>query len=103
MGSTDLNAPAASEHVPDIGERRLRLIKERFRALQSTLSFKVIPGRIIVEGVNFCVTWLNAFPTKSGVSKHYSPSTSITGTTVDYRKHCKPFGSYCQVFQENGE
>ena len=44
LGSTDLNAAAASEHVPDI-ERRLRLIKERFRALRSTLPFKVIPGR----------------------------------------------------------
>ena len=61
LRSTDLNAAAASEHVPDI-ERRLRLIKERFRALRSTLPFKVIPGRIIEEGINFCVTWLNLFP-----------------------------------------
>ena len=36
-----------------------------------------------------------------GVSKVYSPRTIMTGTTLDYAKHCKiPFGSHCQVFQD---
>ena len=101
LGSTDLNAAAAAEHVSEV-ERKLRLIKERFRALRSTLPYKLLPGRIIVEGINFCVKWLNAFPTKTGVSKVFSPRTIMTGTTLDYDKHCKiPFGTYCQVFQDN--
>ena len=101
LGSTDLNATAASEHVAEI-ERKLHLIKERFHALRSTLPFKIIPGRIIIEGVSFVATWLNAFPSKTGASMTYSPCTIMMGTTLDFAKHCKtPFGSYCQVFQEN--
>ena len=87
--------------MPEI-ECWIRLVKEWFRALKSTLPYKLIPGRVIVEAISFCVTWLNAFPTKTGVSKHYSPRTIMTGTTMDFLKHCTtPFGSYCQVFQDN--
>jgi hypothetical protein len=43
----NLNTTAASEHVPDI-ERQIRLIKERARALRSTLPLKIIPGRMII-------------------------------------------------------
>ena len=71
LGSTDLNAEAAAEHVPEI-EQQIRLVKERFRALKSTIPYKLIPGQIIVEAVSSCVTWLNASPTKMEVSKHYS-------------------------------
>ena len=60
--SMDLIAAAAAEHVSEI-ERELHLVKERFRALRSTLPYKLLPGRIIVEGINFCIKWLNAFPT----------------------------------------
>jgi hypothetical protein len=44
----NLNTTAASEHVPNV-ERQIRVLKERARALRSTLPFKVIPGRMIIE------------------------------------------------------
>jgi hypothetical protein len=43
----NLNTTAASEHVPDV-ERQIRVLKERSRAIRSTLPFKAIPGRIII-------------------------------------------------------
>jgi hypothetical protein len=57
---------------------------------------------MIVELVKFVVLWLNDFPPSSGVSKTYSPRTIMTGTTLDYSKHCKlPFGAYEETHEEN--
>jgi hypothetical protein len=96
-----LNTTATSKHVPEI-ERKMRVVKERARAIWSTLPFNAIPNCMIVELVNFVVLWLNAFPPSSGVSKTYSPRTIMTGTTLDYSKHCKiPFGAYVETHEEN--
>lgn len=66
--------------------------------LQSTLPFCYIPGRIIIDSISFSVMWLNALPSKNGISTIYSQQTIMTNTALDYSKHCKtPFGSYCQV------
>jgi hypothetical protein len=96
----NLNTTAASEHVPDV-ERQIRFIKERSRAIRSTLPFKALPGRIIIELVYYATLWLNAFPPSSGVSDTYSPRTIMTGTTLDFAKHCKlPFGAYAEAHEE---
>jgi hypothetical protein len=96
-----LNTTATSEHVPEI-ERQIRVVKERARAIWSTLPFNAIPKRMIVELVTFGVLWLNAFPPSRGVSKTYSPRNIMTGTTLDYSKHCKlPFGAYVETHEEN--
>jgi hypothetical protein len=96
-----LNTTATSEHVPEI-ERQIRVIKERARAIRSTLPFKKMPNRMIVELINFVVLWLNDFPPSSGVSKIYSPRTIMTGTTLDYNKHCKlSFGAYVEMHEMN--
>jgi hypothetical protein len=96
-----LNTTATSEHVPEI-ERQIRVVKERARAIWSTLPFNAIPNRMIVELVICVVLWLNAFPPSSGVSKTYSHRTIMTSTTLDYSKHCKlPFGAYVQTQEEN--
>jgi hypothetical protein len=63
----NLNTTAASDHVPDV-ERQMRVLKERSRAILSTLPFQAIPGRIIIELVYYAAFWLNAFPPSSGVS-----------------------------------
>jgi hypothetical protein len=97
----NLNTTAASEHVPDI-EWKLRLIKERIRALQSTLPFKNIPGRMIIEILANVVLWIDAFPPASGVSKTYSPRTIMTGTALNFNKHCQiPFGAYAEVHEDH--
>jgi hypothetical protein len=96
-----LNTTVASEHVPEI-ERQIRVIKEKARAIWSTLPFTKVPNRIIVELINFVVLWLNAFPPASGISQTYSPRTIMTGTTLDYKKHCRlPFGAYVETHEEN--
>lgn len=57
---------------------------------------------MIIEAVTYCVMWMNTQPSKNGVSTTFSPCEIMTNTGLDYSKHCKvPFGSYCQVFQEN--
>jgi hypothetical protein len=57
---------------------------------------------MILELINFLVLWLNAFPPSSGISKTYSPRTIMTGTTLDYNKHCKlPFGAYVETHEMN--
>jgi hypothetical protein len=96
----NLNTTAASKHVPDI-ERQIRLIKERTRALRSTLPFKNIPGRMIIEMLANVVLRINAFPPPSGVSKTYSPRTIMTGTALDFNTHCQiPFGAYAEVHED---
>jgi hypothetical protein len=96
----NLNTTAASEHVPDV-ERQIRVIKERSRAIRSTLPFKSIPGRIIIELVYYAAFWINEFPPSSGVSAFYSPRTIMTGTALDFAKHCKlPFGAYAEAHEE---
>jgi hypothetical protein len=98
---TILNTTAASEHVPEI-ERQIRAIKERARAIVSALPFKNLLSRMIIELIHFVVLWLNAFPSSSGVSNTYSPRTIMTGTTLDYNKHCRlPFVAYVETHEDN--
>eukprot|EP00957_Ditylum_brightwellii_P019731 1489096-Ditylum_brightwellii.AAC.1 len=72
-----------NEHVAKI-KRQSQTVKERVKAVYNTL-----PGRVLVELVNFAVFWLNVFPPSAGVSKTLSPHTIITGLEVDYNKHCQ--------------
>jgi hypothetical protein len=98
---TILNTTAASEHVPEI-ERQIHVIKERARAIVSTLTFKNLPSWMIIELIHFVVLWLNAFPPSSDVSNNYSPRTIMTGTTLDYNKHCRlPLGAYVETHEDN--
>jgi hypothetical protein len=96
----NLNTIAASEHVLDI-ERKISFLKERALAIRSALTFKAIPGRIIIELIYYVAFWFNAFPSKSGVSTTYSPQIIITGTNLDLKKYCKlPFGAYVEAHEE---
>jgi hypothetical protein len=97
----DLYTTAASQHVLDV-ERQIRVLKERARALRSTLPFKLIPGRMIIELLANVALWINAFPPSSGVSKTFSPHTIMTGTMLDFNKHCQiPFGAYAELHEDN--
>ncbi|KAL3810038.1 hypothetical protein ACHAXA_000207 [Cyclostephanos tholiformis] len=95
-----VNTTAAKEHVPEI-ERRIRLIKERGRAILNTLPYKKIPQLMLIELIYHVVLWLNAFPTKSGISSTLSPREIVLRHRLDFAKHCKaPFGSYCESHDE---
>jgi hypothetical protein len=93
----NLNTTAASDQIPYI-KQKIRVPKERSRALRSTLPFKVIPGRMIIEMLANVLLWINALPPSIGVSKTFSPWTMMTGTALDFNKHFQiPFGAYTEV------
>ena len=101
VASIQINTTAASEHVSDV-ERVIRLVKERSRATKSTLPFRKFPQRVVIGLVYNAALWLNAFPPDSGVSRQYSPRTILTGTVLDFEKHCRlPFGAYVEVHEDN--
>jgi hypothetical protein len=76
-------------------------MKERARAIRSTLRFKHLPSRMIIELINLVTLWLNEFPPSSGISDTFSPRTIMTGTALDYEKNCKlPFGAYVETHEE---
>jgi hypothetical protein len=90
----------AKEHVPEV-ERCIHLIKERRRGILNTLLFKKMPQITLVKLIYHVVLWLNAFLTKSGVSKMLSPCKIIYRHKLDFVKHCKAqFGTYCKAQDE---
>ena len=94
-----LNPTSAKEHVADI-ERFIRVIKERARAMRSSMPYKKIPKRLIQAIIAHCCRWLNVFPPKNSISS-ISPRTLITGVKLDYSKHCRiEVGAYAQVHEE---
>ncbi len=95
-----VNTTAAKEHVPEV-ERRIRLIKERGRGILNILSFKKMPQIMLVELIHHVVLWLNAFPTKPGVSETLSPREIVMRHKLNFVKHCRAlFGSYCKTHNE---
>jgi hypothetical protein len=92
----NINTTAAKEHVPEI-EHRIRVIKEHARALLNTLPFQLI----LIKLIYHVVLWLNAFPSKSGISETLSPREIVLRHKLDFKKHCQaPFGSYCEAHDE---
>ena len=95
---------AKGDHVPEI-ERRIRVVKERCRAIRHSLPFNKLPLIITMYMVLHAVRMLNFFPQKAGVSDTLSPKMIISGERLDWKRHLAlPFGSYCQVHEqdENG-
>jgi hypothetical protein len=71
-GGPMVNFSSANEHVPGI-ERRIRVVKERCRAIRHSLPFHTIPKLMKIHIVLNVVKLLNFFPTKGGVSDTLSP------------------------------
>jgi hypothetical protein len=95
-----VNTTAAKEHVPEV-ERRIRLIKERGRGILNTLPFKKMPQVILIELIYHVVLWINAYPSKSGVSTTLSPKEIVLRQKLNFKKHCKArFGAYCEAHDE---
>jgi hypothetical protein len=95
-----LNVTGREEHISKI-ERFVRTVKERCRAVYSTLPFSRFSPRMIIEMVNAAAFRLNAFLYLRGVSSVLS--TIISGQTISYRRHCSySFGEYVQTNEEHG-
>ena len=99
-GAPRLNLTSPNEHEPYI-ERRIRVVKERVRAVRHSLPFTSIPMQMTAHMVFFVVRLLNSFPAKGGVSDQYSPKTIMSGERINYKQYCLPFGTYCQVHEED--
>jgi len=97
-----LNTIAREEHIGDI-EQYIRTIKERMRGIYNTLPFRNVPPRLVIEMAKHTVFWLNAFPQPNGIGGGRSPRSIITGTGVDFTRHCRfQFGEYVQTHKEHG-
>ena len=99
-GDPMLNLASANDHVPEI-EQRIRVVKERCRAVRHILPFKRIPKLLTTHIVLNVVKLLNFFPTKGGVSDSLSPKTIMSGETLNYKKQLiLQVGQYCQVHED---
>lgn len=57
---------------------------------------------MVAELIYYCVFWLNTFPACDGISKTLSPRSIVTGSHIDFNKHCKlEFGAYVQLHEEH--
>jgi len=89
---------ATNEHVDRI-ERRIRMIKERTRCYWVDLPYKKAPRIMVDENLYDINEWINAYPSKHGISRKYSPSALIQGKgPVDVSTLRVTFGAYCEVF-----
>ena len=70
---------ATGEHVPEI-ERSIRTVKERTRCTVHSMPYKRLPNMMMKHIVLNSVYWLNAFPSKNGISSTMSPSSIVLGT-----------------------
>ena len=96
-----VNLSAKDEHVADI-ECRIRVVKERTRAMRHAMPYSRIPKLLMMYLVLRAIQMLNYFPSKGGVSAALSPMTITSGETLDYKKHLRlQIGQYCQVHEED--
>ena len=95
-----VNYCATQEHVPE-AERNNRVIKERARCTLHRLPYRSLPTVMLRELPGIMADKLNLFPSRMGISKHYSPRTIMHQRTVDYNKECQySFGEYVQAHDE---
>ena len=99
-GAPKLNLASANEHVPEI-ERKIRVIKERVRAIIYSIPFNSLPARMLVHAVLFVTKQLNLFPVKGGLSSKLSPKQIMSGEVVHYKFCAMGFGWYCQIHEED--
>jgi hypothetical protein len=99
-GAPQLNTTSANEHEPT-AERKIRLIKERARAIIHSIPFNALPEMIIIHMVLFVAKQLNLFPVKGGLSAQLSPRQIMTGEVADYKNCNMGFGQYCQIHEED--
>ncbi len=71
-GAPRLNLTSANKYVPEI-ERKIRVIKERVRAVMYGMPFNAVPLIICVSTVLFVTKQLNLFLVWGGILANYSP------------------------------
>ncbi len=95
-GAPKLNLSSANEHVLEM-ERKIRVIKERVKAVVYSLPLNALPVVVLVNAVLFVTKQLKLFPVKGGISNQFSPKQIMTGKVVHYIFCSVAFGQYCQI------
>ena len=91
----ELNLASAGQHVPVI-ERAIRQVKERIRAIVTTLPYR-LPLKLMKYLVDYAVMTINMFPKTTAYDKT-SPREQFTGRKLNYRRDLQAtFGEYAQV------
>eukprot|EP00957_Ditylum_brightwellii_P005836 443894-Ditylum_brightwellii.AAC.1 len=89
------------EHVGEV-ERTNRTVRERVQSMYTTLPYKRMPGRMVIELVHAAIFWLNVFPPSPAVCAPLSPRSLITGAHIDYNQHVKiEFGEYVHTHKRH--
>jgi len=66
------------------------------------LLHEILPHRLIIKIVYNVMFWLNCFPHKDRIHATLNPHTIVTGSNINYDKHCKlQFGTYVQVHEQH--
>ena len=82
---------------PEI-ERRIRVVKEKSRAMRHSLHFNRITKLTTIHAILKIGKMLNYFPTKGGITIDMSPWAILNGENLNYNKHLKlQFRQYFQV------
>ena len=83
----DINTTAAKEHVGKI-ECMIRIIKNIYQEIVSTLSCKTLPNQFFIHMIHYAVIFLNFMLDFQVVSEHLSTMELVTGQGVDLKNHC---------------
>ena len=91
-----LETASANKHVPAI-EVRIKIVKERCRAILNTLPF-LLPRSKLKNLVNYAVSRINLVPTPTLRRDGVSPRESFMGRRADTKIDARiAFGTYVQV------
>jgi len=93
-----LQVCARGEHVPRI-ERAVRTVKERYVSTCHVVPYPKYTMLMVMSLIQNIVKWLNAFPSKGGISEELSPERIVTGASKpDCDRKRIPFGGYDMVY-----
>jgi hypothetical protein len=96
----EINTTAAREHVGEI-ERSIQTIKKQGQSFSSVLPYTTLPKQLAIHLVYYVVMFLNAMPSKTGISDTISPREIVMRCRLDWNKHCTgEFGKYVEAHSD---
>ena len=70
--------------------------------MTNMLPFDQLPHQLILEIAFNEVFWINCYPHKDGIHNTFSPLTIVTGSNIDFNKHCRlQLGEYVQIHEKH--
>jgi hypothetical protein len=95
IDGVNISVVAPGTHVV-IAERAIRVVKERYRCVISTLPYRV-PQRLVPYCIAYCVNRINCIPHVH--NSDLSPREMFTGHRLNFKIDFKlSFGMYCEVY-----